>query len=159
MRIIMISDTHGMHRNLEILLEKETERNMMFHMGDVEGGEYYIEETAQCPLHIVAGNNDFFTDLPREDEFILKGKRFWLTHGHSYYVSAGEDRIKKEARRRGVDVVVYGHTHRPSVSIEDDLLIMNPGSLSHPRQKGRRPSYIVMELREGKEPDIEIKYL
>ena len=52
---------------------------------------------------------------------------------------------------RGVDIVLYGHTHRPVIDIDDDIIAVNPGSLSYPRQEGRQPSYALMEIdREGK---------
>ena len=38
-----------------------------------------------------------------------------ITHGHYYYVSAGLEDIKKEARGRGMDIVMFGHTHRPLI--------------------------------------------
>ena len=51
----------------------------------------------------------------------------------------------------GVDIVIYGHTHKPVVDIEGDIIAVNPGSLTYPRQENRKPSYIIMELdREGK---------
>ena len=37
---------------------------------------------------------------------------FFATHGHYYGVSMGEERLKAEARGRGADIVMYGHTHR-----------------------------------------------
>ena len=67
------------------------------------------------------------------------------THGHNYYVSMGSERIKQEAIDRGVDIVFYGHTHRPVVDIGDEVIAINPGSLSYPRQEGRLPSYVIME--------------
>ena len=37
------------------------------------------------------------------------------------------------------------------VDIEGDIIAVNPGSLTYPRQENRKPSYIIMELdREGK---------
>ncbi len=44
---------------------------MLFHCGDVEGREFYIEALAECPCTIIAGNNDFFSDLPEEDEITV----------------------------------------------------------------------------------------
>ena len=77
--------------------------------------------------------------------------KVWVTHGHNYYVSMGNETIKKEAIDRGVDIVLYGHTHRPVIDIDDDIIAVNPGSLSYPRQEGRQPSYAIMEIdREGK---------
>ena len=54
---------------------------------------------------------------------------------------------------------MYGHTHRPVVDIEDDIIAVNPGSLTYPRQDNRKPSYIIMDLdREGK-AHFTINYL
>ena len=58
-----------------------------------------------------------------------------------------------------LDIVLYGHTHRPVIDIERDLIAVNPGSLTYPRQEGRRPSYAIMDLdREGK-AHFTINYL
>ena len=59
----------------------------------------------------------------------------------------GIEGIKDEARARKVDIVMYGHTHKPHLEYcWDGLRILNPGSLSYPRQEGRKPSYMLMEL-------------
>ena len=69
MKIMIVSDTHRNHDNLKLALEKEKPIDQMIHCGDSEGAEYIIEEIARCPLEIVLGNNDFFSDLEREKEF------------------------------------------------------------------------------------------
>ena len=69
MKVLIVSDTHKSHRNLERIIEKEKPFQMLIHLGDVEGAEDYIEALADCPVHIVRGNNDFFSDLPAEQEF------------------------------------------------------------------------------------------
>ena len=53
---------------------------------------------------------------------------------------------------------MYGHTHRPVVDERGAVTLVNPGSLSYPRQNGRRPSYILMELENGK-ASYDIRYL
>ncbi|MCI9616202.1 MAG: metallophosphoesterase [Dorea sp.] len=159
MRILIVSDTHKSHRNLEQVLERVRPIDMMLHLGDTEGGEDYITALADCPVHIIRGNNDFFSDLPREDEFEAEGHHIFMTHGHSYYVALGEERLKEEARQRGADIVMYGHTHRPSLTREEDLIILNPGSVAYPRQEGRRPSYMIMELDKEGKIDISQEFL
>ncbi len=157
MKILLVSDTHGRDEHLEDALAMETP-DFLCHMGDVEGSEDYIRMIAECPLAMVAGNNDFWTDLNREVLFELEGFRIFMTHGHSYYVSVGTDRLIEEAQRRGADLALFGHTHRPTLEKEGRLFVANPGSLSYPRQEGRRPSYMVLELERGKEPRFALKY-
>ena len=77
---------------------------------------------------MVRGNNDFFSGLPGEEEFMIGGYHIFITHGHGYYVSMGEERLKQEARGRGADIAMYGHTHRPFYEKEKDLITLNPGS-------------------------------
>ncbi|MGL6200812.1 MAG: metallophosphoesterase family protein [Lachnospiraceae bacterium] len=159
MKILIISDTHRQHRTLDILVEKVGEIDMLIHLGDTEGGEQYIEASVNCPVHIVGGNNDFFSDLEREEEFYVGKYHVFITHGHRYGVSMGNQRLKEEARARHADIVMYGHTHRPELVIEDDLTILNPGSLSYPRQEGRKSSYILMEIDREGEAHYTISYL
>ena len=157
MKVLIVSDTHRKNENYFKALER-VKPDLVIHCGDAEGGEYVLSNAAACPVQIVLGNNDFFSYLPRELELELGSFRVWVTHGHNYYVSMGSEVIKREARARGFDIVMYGHTHKPSVDRQGGVIAVNPGSLSYPRQEGRRPSYVVMEV-EGERADFAIEYL
>ena len=85
--------------------------------------------------------------------------RVLLTHGHYYYVSLGIEDLKRYAAGRGCDIVMFGHTHRPLIDYSDDIIALNPGSLSYPRQEGRRPSYILMEIDQKGEAHFTVEYL
>ena len=159
MRILIVSDTHKQHKNLERVLERVAPVDLMIHLGDAEGYEDDIAQMAGCPLENVAGNKDFFSKLAREKELTLGKYRVLITHGHYYYVSSGIEDIKKEAGGRGYDIVMFGHTHRPLIDYGKNLIALNPGSLSYPRQEGRRPSYIIMELNKKGEAGFAIEYL
>ena len=158
MKIIIVSDTHRKNENYFKVL-KLHKPDMVIHCGDAEGSEYALTEAADCPVQIVLGNNDFFSNLPRELEFHIGKNKVWVTHGHNYYVSMGNETIKEEAVSRGVDIVIYGHTHRPVVDISDSIVALNPGSLSYPRQEGRMPSYIIMEIDRFEQAHYTIAYL
>ncbi len=45
-----------------------------------------------------------------------------------------------------MDIVMFGHTHRPLIEKDHGVVALNPGSTSYPRQDGHLPSYIVMEI-------------
>lgn len=159
MKVLIVSDTHGSHRNLEKVIERTEGIDLLIHLGDTEGKEDYIEALVDCPAYIISGNNDFFSDSPREKEFMLEGRHVFITHGHAYYVAIDEERLREAAKDRGADIVMYGHTHRPSCSDEDGILVLNPGSIAYPRQYGRKPTYMVMEIEEGKKPEVQIMYV
>lgn len=159
MKVLIVSDTHGRDERFEQALWQEQPFEYLIHCGDVEGREIFVEAAAESPCTIVAGNNDFFSDLPREEEIILEGHKIFVTHGHNYGVSMDLYGIVDEAAARNCEIVCFGHTHKPVAEKRNGIWVINPGSLSFPRQEGRQPSYAVMELQEGEEPDVEVCYL
>lgn len=151
MRILIVSDTHKDNRNYYTALERERPLDMVIHCGDSGGDELHLEDVAGCPFYIVAGNTDYYSSLPRELFVEVEGHRVLVTHGHKYYVNDGPDTLRAYAKGEGADIVFYGHTHVPDLDFDDDVAVVNPGSLSYPRQENRRPSYAVMEIdRRGK---------
>lgn len=157
MKVLIVSDTHRKNDNYFKVLPLE-KPDLVIHCGDAEGSEYVLTKAADCPVQIVLGNNDFFSYLPKELELKIESRKIWVTHGHNYYVSMGNEVIKREAAARGMDIVIYGHTHKPVVDTKGSVIAVNPGSLSYPRQEGRRPSYIVMDAEAG-EVQFRIAYL
>ena len=163
MKVLIVSDTHGHGEVYTKLIQKLAPMDLVIHCGDVEGQERSMEqitrETWDCPMILVAGNNDFFGDLKREISLTLEDRRILVTHGHAYYVSMGPEFIRKEAKARGYDIAIYGHTHKPEVRREGDIYVVNPGSLSYPRQEGRKPSYIIMETDRFGDLHFTIAYI
>ncbi len=159
MKVLIVSDTHRRHGNLETVLENVGKMDLLIHLGDAEGEEDYIEAIAGCPVEIIAGNNDFFSNLDKEKVILLGKYKVLLTHGHYYNVTVGVERLKEEARERRIDIAMFGHTHRPYLEIGDEIVILNPGSISFPRQEGRKPSYILMEIDDRGEAHFTINYL
>ncbi len=159
MKILIVSDTHRNIKNLEEVIKKVEPIDMLIHLGDIEGKEDLIRSMVSCPTHIVAGNNDFFCDLPKEESIQIGRYHVLLTHGHYYYVFTGTAVLKQEAVARGYDIAMFGHTHRPILEIENQITVLNPGSISYPRQEGHRPSYIIMEIDREGEAHYTINYL
>lgn len=87
----------------------------------------------------------------------LAVKKIWLTHGHNYYVSLDLKVIEQEAVARGMDIVMFGHTHRPVIIVEDNITLINPGSISYPRQADGIPTYIILEINDNNEFNFELK--
>lgn len=159
MKILIVSDTHRSDYNLVRVMELEGPVDRVIHLGDIEESEGAIQKIVGCQLDIVRGNNDYWGDLPKEKEIEIGRYRILLTHGHRYFVSLDTQMLKQEARDRGVQIAMYGHTHRPKIETEHGVTVLNPGSLSYPRQIGRQPSYIVMEFDADGEAQFTLKYL
>ena len=80
--------------------------------------------------------------------------RAFLTHGHMYGVSFELETIKEEARARKVDIVMFGHTHKPLVDKRGRTLFLNPGTVG----KGLRPTYGILTV-EGDRIDGRTVFL
>ena len=135
-RIMIVSDTHKRHGNLMEALYNEGKIDIM-----------------------VPGNNDYYARYDKEIETKIGKYKVLLTHGHYYYVSLDLQVIKQECKSRGFDIVMFGHTHRPLIDIEEDVILINPGSISYPRQADHRPTYIMMEVADDGSATFELKYV
>ena len=65
----------------------------------------------------------------------------------------------EETNRYNQEVSDYVAQFPADVKEEDGILLVNPGSLAFPRQRGRRPSYAVLETDGNGGMDVEIRYL
>lgn len=150
MKILIISDTHGFLWNFNEMIEKVKPIDMLIHCGDVERDEDPIRAAAQCPFYMVAGNNDFSGLLEKEISLNIGKYRVMVTHGHNYSVNYGPNTLAAAAKKKGADIVMFGHTHVPMIGKIDGVTLINPGSLTIPRQPERVPTYAFMELdKEG----------
>lgn len=148
-RYLIVSDTHGNDMDIGIVLHREPPFDVLIHLGDVEGCENIIESLARCKCIFIRGNNDFFVPNPREMEIEIGNHRALLTHGHYYGVSLGYERLAEEAASRGCDLAICGHTHKPTDFFLGTTRILNPGSISYPRQENHIGTYIVLTEEEG----------
>ncbi len=163
MKVLVVSDTHGVDVNVAIALDREWPVDAILHLGDSqEDEEEFREITAgeDIPIYMVKGNCDYFVDYPPARIIELSGHRILMAHGHGYYVNFGTRDLVADAEANNCDITIYGHTHRPEIDeSHDGLLVLNPGSLSYPRQEGRRKSYMILNLEDGVQPDAELKFI
>lgn len=144
-RVLIVSDSHGKNENIRLAIEKAGKIDYMIHLGDVGYDYQAVERMAGVPAYIVAGNNDYGGFL-REMSIIYFGThRVLLVHGHRQGVYAGTDRLRYLALENQCDIAMYGHTHVPMLE-EGDVTIVNPGSISLPRQIGHKKTFMIMEI-------------
>ncbi len=149
MKILVISDTHRNPKRIDKVLDQEEGIDLVFHLGDFQGGLDYIREACAVPLLAVRGNCDFGSDEPDERIEELAGHSFFLTHGHRYGVNYDLSELEEVARACGADIAIFGHIHKPVFERkEDGFMILNPGSLGQPRQYPPEASYMILEIEE-----------
>jgi putative phosphoesterase len=140
-RVLVISDTHGDTSSLNEILTKN-KYDFLFHLGDFEND---INELSDIKVYKVRGNNDLFSNEPYDRIVEIHNIKFYLTHGHIYKVYDTLDRLYYRALEKKCHIALYGHTHFPHFERQNDLIIFNPGSLTHPRM-GSKKSYGVIEI-------------
>ncbi|MBL8987219.1 MAG: metallophosphoesterase family protein [Gemmatimonadales bacterium] len=150
MRLGIISDTHGLLRPEVFETFRDVDR--ILHAGDVGPEDLLVELEAIAPVTAVWGNTDGFDlrrRLPEVVETEIDGFRFLLLHGHQFGSPTPEavNRAYPEA-----EVIIYGHTHRPLLTIVDQVVtVMNPGGAG--RRRFDLPASVgIMELEPGIPP-------
>jgi len=159
-RVGLISDTHIPTRAKEIPLKVfDLFKNVDFiiHAGDLVQLKVIDELEQLAPVLAVHGNMDR-TDirevLSEMNELKLLDWKIGVTHDPGALF--GRTKMREIAKQNNFDVLVYGHTHRPSMNWEDKRLYINPGSPTNPLPPFlTKPAIAMLKLtREKVEPDI-----
>ena len=163
LRILIMSDSHGRNENVELAIaqvrDEIGEFQMLIHLGDV-GDARELESLAGVPCYIVRGNTDYDAKLLNANVIEAGGHRIFATHGHLYQVDMRLDLLRFAALENNCDIAMYGHTHVPYLEEDpDDITILNPGSISKPRQADHRYTYMVMEIDDEDEVTYELRYV
>lgn len=150
MRLGIISDTHGLLR--PEVFEVFREVDLILHAGDIGEPDLLTELTALAPVRAVWGNTDDFAIrrlVPESIEAEIEGFRFLLIHGHQFGSPTPEN---LNAAYPDAEVIIYGHTHRPLLTIVDQVVtVMNPGGAG--RRRFDLPASVgIMELEPGIPP-------
>jgi len=128
-KILIVGDSHGNKRELEDLI-MNGKFDTVFYLGDgIRDIEWLDEE--EYKIIKIAGNNDYFSNEPKELIVVVEGIKFLLAHGHLYKVKWGLGGILKEASERKVDVVCFGHTHSQLDISENGIRLLNAGAFSN----------------------------
>ena len=138
MKLAILSDTHGLLR--QPVLEHLKTADVILHAGDINTQAIVDHLASIAPLYIVRGNNDkdWAESIPHDLTVTLSGVTFYMVHN------------KKEvpADLSGINVVVFGHSHRYVQEEQGGLLWLNPGSCG-PRRFHQEITMMMAELEDG----------
>lgn len=143
MRIGLISDTHGKLRP-EVFPHFEGVE-LILHAGDVGGVDILTELETIAPVRAVVGNTDgsqLAERLPEVEKLELLGHTVVLTHGH--LIGSPTPPLLRQLHP-DAQIIVYGHTHIPSIDRADGSLVINPGAAGPARFK-LKPTIAILEL-------------
>lgn len=169
MKIMVISDTHGLITGIHKVEEKINELNIdkIVILGDIyysgirnmlhkDYNPQYIEDFLRKnkdKLICIRGNCDSDDDVQRNDfvetkeidKITLNNKDIYFTHGHIY---------NERNWDKTNSILIFGHYHVPFIRKIDTNYYINPGSLSLPREYDI-PTYLLIDENDIKIYDIE----
>ena len=159
MKIMIISDIHGIKTNLPLIKKKIEEyqcdklvvlgdlyyigpRNQMTEDYDIQYVEKFLE-SYKDKLICLKGNCDSEVDEEFSNFPLIKGLSMistdsidlYLTHGHIY----NENNWDKEN-----SILIFGHYHIPFIKEIGNNIFINPGSISRPKE-GFDPTYLIYD--------------
>lgn len=161
MNIFFISDIHGSLYYLKKAIEryKEEGAGYIVILGDVlyhgprnQLPKDYNPQSVASLLNeykdkiiAVRGNCDSEVDqmlieYPMMSDYsiiLCNNRRLFLTHGHIY----NEDNLPELSEN---DVLVFGHTHIPEAKKHNKIYVLNPGSVSLPKENNPN-SYAILK--------------
>ena len=139
MKLAILSDTHGLLR--PEVVEHLKNADAILHGGDINKQAIVDELRQYAPLYIVRGNNDWgwAEDIPHDLTVTLDGVTFCMVH----------NRKELPLNLAGVDVVVFGHSHKYVEEEKEGILWLNPGSCG-PRRFHQEITMMMAELTDGK---------
>lgn len=156
MKLIVISDIHGSGywlKKIEEIVEKE-EIDKIIILGDLlyrsrQSEEYNPEAVIDIlnkykeKIECVRGNCDSDSDINlmkfKVEEYRIieyNNKKILLTHGERYNID--------NVPYLDFDIMMYGHIHQGFIKKINDILFLNPGSISCPKGLSKR-SYIIID--------------
>jgi len=122
-----ISDTHGLLRPEVLKLFNSVD--LILHAGDIGDPQILEQLTVLAPTIAVRGNNDrgeWARRIPESRQIDVGGISIFMIHD-----------VKEIAAwsHSGADVILSGHSHKPSIERRGGILYLNPGSAGPRRFK------------------------
>jgi hypothetical protein len=143
-KFLVLSDSHGSPSIIGTIVRQELPFDELIFCGD---GIRDVE-SANLPksfiINYVAGNVDRIHGK-LADEYVLieaDGVKIFASHGDLFSVKDTLKYITREGTNRGVDLVVFGHTHTPFFSRNSNPVLLNPGS-------AKNGCYATIEIQKG----------
>ncbi|MBU2541189.1 MAG: YfcE family phosphodiesterase [Candidatus Omnitrophica bacterium] len=154
MKVVVISDTHIPERAEQLptsFLEKAKDADLILHAGDLADISVLSELKKISKVVAVWGNMDSpeVKKTLKEKEIIkIEDISIGLMHGRghpNYLIKFLTEQFRSDA----VDIIIFGHSHKPMNKEIDDILFFNPGSLTDDFFSDYA-SFGVIEIKTGK---------
>lgn len=164
MKIIFLSDIHGVYDNLVVIekllenykIDKIVVLGDLYYPGPNYNGKLKIESSKvkdflmkySEKLICMRGNCDSDVDIKSSDFPICNGLSLLYIDGLNIYITHGNEySMKKNKKFNSEGILVYGHEHIPYINKINDVIYINVGSISFPKDNNL-PTYMIYENRK-----------
>ena len=155
---VVLSDTHA--KDLDGLPERIVgdmkKADLIIHVGDYTGRNFLDQLRDLCDFKGVHGNMDpaeIKNELPAKAVFEVAGFRIGMTHPSEGGSPVGLKSRVKSKLGEDLDLIIYGHTHKPANEREGRTIYLNPGSATG-AFPARYRTYGVLNIADGIEAEI-----
>jgi putative phosphoesterase len=162
MLVGVVSDTHGniqgMRRLAEVLKAKGV--STLLHVGD----DYRdLKTLMQAGLEVIGVPGVYCREygdarIPNRLVVELNGVKLLLSHTAGRHRHDGSADPDPEILARQVQIVLFGHTHAPTLEERQGVLWLNPGHLKDRSDRGHAPTFALLDLSPS-EAQVEIRRL
>ncbi|MGB3906884.1 MAG: metallophosphoesterase [Methanomethylovorans sp.] len=149
MKIVAISDTHIETGKIpEYLADVLSDCDIIAHAGDFTSYECFKAFEATGKLKAVHGNADealIKQEIPEKITFEVEGIKIGMVHEGALSLN-DTTALRYLALEMEVDILIFGHLHRPLIE-KSDVLLICPGSPTKPRMSD--PCVVEIDIRNG----------
>ena len=110
---------------------------------------FYWLQNLSSDLHIVKGDYDIYKNYPEKKCVQIGSFRIGMIHGHQILPPEDKDILLEIQRELDCDVLLSGFTYKYNISIMENKLFLNPGSITgglSPLMEFCVPSFILMAI-------------
>ncbi|WP_070001068.1 metallophosphoesterase family protein [Cellulosilyticum sp. I15G10I2] len=160
MKVLVISDTHRNIQNVIHVIERIRPLGVstIIHCGDHIGDAHKLKKLyPDIEIYAVYGNCD---GMAYPEEYtrvvVIEQVSILITHGHRYGIKWDDySELLIDAEAEGAKLAICGHSHSAYLKKEKGIILLNPGSITLPRDSNY-PSYAIVDLEDGRVKDISI---
>jgi len=166
MLIGLLSDTHIPEATLYIpaqLQEVFKGVDMILHAGDLYTTWVLDQLENIAPVLAAEGDDEYpdtVNDKRMKEKHVLNidGVTIWLKHILWWWPDQPNSEIDpaNPNYEKSPDILIYGHTHRPTIENRGGTLLINPGSATFPYYRSEPGTVALLEVKSGK---FEVKII
>lgn len=148
MKILVMSDTHGDLSRAKNVIKKHSDSDLIVHCGDNINDATELEKYTNIDVVMVKGNCDGSQSQKDFIKYKTPYGNILIVHGHQYGIDNSYLNLTYKAKEENCIAVLAGHTHVSYIGEHSGIKILNPGSLTRPRD-GKPGSYGIIIATEN----------